>query len=241
MWHFIIVSSIHFHHLNHVALHAQKDIVSPLIWKWCYINCLLCKKNNSKLMPCHFFCFVEFSDIQYICVLSKLGLSFRNNIILSLIWNKGSISYQLSDCAMKFVTRDYNNNKGSKAMCRLYTKNAYVDMICWFLRITSSGTLLRCRKLYCAEDITRVKDTLNTAAISWYMLTPKRPGRHFVAFGWVQRAVEHTKIAIFIRKRDVKLGWRVVHILHLSKLSCKWLCTSRSQLCNKNKSPCSIF
>jgi hypothetical protein len=31
MWHFIVVSSIHFYHLNHAALQAQKDIVAPLI------------------------------------------------------------------------------------------------------------------------------------------------------------------------------------------------------------------
>jgi hypothetical protein len=38
-------------------------------------------------------------------------------------------------------------------------------------------------------------------------LTPKHPGCHFVAFGWVQWAIEHTKRAFFIQKRAVKLGW----------------------------------
>jgi hypothetical protein len=52
-------------------------------------------------------------------------------------WNKSAISYQLIDCAMKFVTKDYNNNnnEGSKAVCRLYAENAYVDMIRRFSRV----------------------------------------------------------------------------------------------------------
>jgi hypothetical protein len=47
--------------------------------------------------------------------------------------------------------------------------------------------------------------------------------------------------SIFNPKRVVKLRGRVVHVLHLSKLSCRWLCTSRSQLCNKNGWKCSVF
>jgi hypothetical protein len=35
------------------------------------------------------------------------------------------------------------------------------------------------------------------------VLTPKRLGRHFVAFGWVQRAVEHRKRSFFIQKKAV--------------------------------------
>jgi hypothetical protein len=35
--------------------------------------------------------------------------------------------------------------------------------------------------------------------IACWQLSPKRPGRHFVAFGWVQRAVEYRKRAFFIQ------------------------------------------
>jgi hypothetical protein len=36
-----------------------------------------------------------------------------------------------------------------------------------------------------------------------FVLTPKCPGRHFLAFGWVRRAVEHRKRAFFIQKKVV--------------------------------------
>jgi hypothetical protein len=76
MWHFIVVFSIHFHHLNHATLQAQKDIVVPQIENDA-ILIVYCAKKIQKLMLCHLFCFIESSDMKCIRVFSKLSLSFR--------------------------------------------------------------------------------------------------------------------------------------------------------------------
>jgi hypothetical protein len=54
---------------------GSKNIVAPLIWKWCYINCLLCqKKFKIDAMSLLLFCRIQWYEMHPSIL--KIGLKF---------------------------------------------------------------------------------------------------------------------------------------------------------------------